>query len=128
MRGGSFRRNFEIKTLGVYPLDARSVSNILDRAAMRKNNMVFHRLPNGAYGLLAWYPDAKPVKEEDDKESDEKEAVAAKKTTTASKKLRKPRAASKAKRGSKKPPERKEEPHAAHGPDISGPEPDAKAA
>jgi len=32
------------------------------RATMRKNSAIFHRLPNGAYGLLAWYPGAKAPK------------------------------------------------------------------
>jgi len=26
---------------------------------LRKNSRIFHRLPNGQYGLLAWYPNAK---------------------------------------------------------------------
>lgn len=33
------------------------------RSAMRKNSQTFHRLPNGSYGLLKWYPDAKPSKD-----------------------------------------------------------------
>jgi hypothetical protein len=33
------------------------------RATMRKNSTTFHRLPDGAYGLLAWYPDAKATKD-----------------------------------------------------------------
>jgi hypothetical protein len=32
------------------------------RATMRKNSAIFHRLPNGTYGLLAWYPGAKAPK------------------------------------------------------------------
>src|SRR6266850_1458258 len=27
--------------------------------ALRKSSSIFHRLPNGQYGLLAWYPNAK---------------------------------------------------------------------
>jgi hypothetical protein len=32
------------------------------RAMMRKRNTVFHKLPNGAWGLREWYPNAKPAK------------------------------------------------------------------
>ena len=32
---------------------------------LRKNTPVFHRLPNGQYGLLAWYPSAKAKPEPD---------------------------------------------------------------
>src|SRR6266571_1547810 len=28
--------------------------------ALRKTSSIFHRLPNGYFGLLAWYPSAKP--------------------------------------------------------------------
>lgn len=68
------------------------------RAMLRKRSHVFHKLPNGTYGLTAWYPHAKAAKpaqgsdaetaslddegEDDDQEtqtatdSDEKAAVA----------------------------------------------------
>jgi hypothetical protein len=36
------------------------------RLALRKNSSVFHRLPNGQYGLLVWYPGAKELKGEDE--------------------------------------------------------------
>jgi hypothetical protein len=29
--------------------------------ALRKSSSIFHRLPNGSYGLLAWYPNAKEL-------------------------------------------------------------------
>ena len=29
---------------------------------MRKNSSIFHRLPNGQYGLTAWYPNMKRPK------------------------------------------------------------------
>jgi hypothetical protein len=32
------------------------------RMVLRKNSGAFHRLPNGTYGLLAWYPNAKTLK------------------------------------------------------------------
>ncbi len=37
------------------------------RALLRKANNVFHKLPGtGSYGLLEWYPNAKPGRDEDD--------------------------------------------------------------
>jgi hypothetical protein len=35
---------------------------------LRKNSKTFHRLPNGQYGLLAWYPNAKPIKSSSDED------------------------------------------------------------
>jgi len=40
------------------------------RLTLRKNSSVFHRLPNGEYGLLAWYPGAKEQKQMDDNGSE----------------------------------------------------------
>lgn len=31
------------------------------RSSLSKNNVTFHKLPNGRFGLLAWYPKAKAV-------------------------------------------------------------------
>jgi hypothetical protein len=36
------------------------------RISLSKNSTLFHRLPNGQYGLLAWYPAVKLPKEEKD--------------------------------------------------------------
>ncbi|MEM9495779.1 MAG: hypothetical protein AAGA09_07225 [Pseudomonadota bacterium] len=49
-----------------------SVSNTL-----RKNSKIFHRLPNGNYGLLTWYPGAKAEKTNTDTQTatDEKSAA-----------------------------------------------------
>lgn len=41
---------------------------------LRKNSKMFHKLPNGNYGLLAWYPNAKEDKSSDDDE-DKKSAA-----------------------------------------------------
>ena len=27
-----------------------------------KNSGIFHKLPNGRFGMLSWYPNAKPIK------------------------------------------------------------------
>lgn len=39
------------------------------RISLTKNSTLFHRLPNGQYGLLAWYPAVKPPKAEPKNES-----------------------------------------------------------
>jgi len=38
------------------------------RSALRKTSSVFHRVPTGDYGLLAWYPGAKAAKNEDEED------------------------------------------------------------
>jgi hypothetical protein len=35
------------------------------RISLSKNTAAFHKLPNGKYGLLEWYPSAKPAKPRD---------------------------------------------------------------
>lgn len=56
LRKGGFK--FEAK-------DDENAKNGL-RVSLRKQSTIFHRLPNGDYGLLAWYPKAKPPRDEDD--------------------------------------------------------------
>jgi hypothetical protein len=43
----------------------KTIAIIGVRATLRKNSSLFHRLPSGEYGLLSWYPNAKPPKEEE---------------------------------------------------------------
>jgi len=38
------------------------------RQSLTKNSAVFHKLPNGSYGLLEWYPNAKPARPGDEDE------------------------------------------------------------
>lgn len=59
---------FEAIKRGGFKFDTTSETNALVgvRATLRKNSSVFHRLPNGEYGLLSWYPNAKPPKPKDD--------------------------------------------------------------
>jgi hypothetical protein len=124
------------------------------RIALTKNSVTFYRVPGGAYGLLEWYPNAKPQTAEDQPpkrkrgrprkteqkrrgrppkaavvrgDHDEKQTAADTKPTAASE-LRKPRAAEQGKRGSEKTPERKEEPHVVHEPDLTDPVTGQKAA
>jgi len=46
---------------GGYKFDTKSEDNAKTSVgnALRKTSSIFHRLPNGQYGLLAWYPNAK---------------------------------------------------------------------
>ena len=63
------REIFESLRLGGYEFETKDDEIALNslRATLRKNSAVFHRLPNGSYGLLAWYPDAKKSKNSDEK-------------------------------------------------------------
>ena len=47
------------------------VAIITLRALLRKRTEYFHKLPNGTYGMTAWYPDAKIVKSDDDDDGDD---------------------------------------------------------
>jgi hypothetical protein len=46
---------------GGYKFGSKNEDNakIVLASALRKSSSIFHRLPNGQYGLLAWYPTAK---------------------------------------------------------------------
>lgn len=73
------REIHEAITQGGYEFDAKSddIALVGLRAMLRKRTNFFHKLPNGAYGLTKWYPDAKPAKasssdqsEDDDEDAD----------------------------------------------------------
>jgi hypothetical protein len=46
---------------GGYKFETKNeeIAKISVRSALRKTSSIFHRLPNGQYGLLVWYPSAK---------------------------------------------------------------------
>lgn len=73
------RQIYEVIKAGGFKFDTKSEINALVniRATLRKNSSIFHRLPNGEYGLLGWYPGVKPVRQsvasEDSDESDAEE-------------------------------------------------------
>jgi hypothetical protein len=52
---------------GGYKFETKSEQNkqISVGNALRKTSSIFHRLPNGQYGLLAWYPSAKALPEKE---------------------------------------------------------------
>ncbi|MBS0471963.1 MAG: hypothetical protein JSR60_12875 [Proteobacteria bacterium] len=62
------REVYEALVKGGYAPDTKDETNaiISVRATLRKNSSVFHRLPNGTYGLLSWYPNAKPQRDDDE--------------------------------------------------------------
>jgi hypothetical protein len=116
---------FEALKTGGYQFETRNEINALVgmRALLRKNTVTFHKLPNGSYGLLTWYPDAKAGRPSDD--DDEEEAAPNKEATTnrksaAASELRKAREPGKRGRPPKAP-ERKEKPDVDHRPDLTGP-------
>jgi hypothetical protein len=65
------REILEALKAGGYRFEAKNdhIALVGVRALLRKATTVFHKLPGtGAYGLLAWYPDAKLAKGDDDGE------------------------------------------------------------
>jgi len=62
------REVYEALVKGGYESDAKDeiTATTIVRATLRKNSSVFRRLPNGTYGLLSWYPNAKPQLDEDE--------------------------------------------------------------
>ena len=61
---------------GGYKFEAKSeeIAQIGVGNALRKTSSVFHRLPNGQYGLLGWYPSAKAVDGHESKSSQKRKA------------------------------------------------------
>ena len=55
---------YEALVQGGFQFDSSSdeVAMIGLRAVLRKRTEVFHKLPNGTYGLMEWYPNAKATK------------------------------------------------------------------
>jgi len=58
------REIYEAITSGGFQFETTSAEVALVglRAMLRKRTQFFHKLPNGTYGLTAWYPHAKPAK------------------------------------------------------------------
>jgi hypothetical protein len=56
---------------GGFKFDAKDDENAKNtiRMSLRKNSSIFHKLPNGEYGLLTWYPNAKPARDDDKNEA-----------------------------------------------------------
>lgn len=60
----SVNQIFDALREGGYQFDAKNDENAkrIIRIMLTKNSGVFHKLPNGHYGLLSWYPGAKAAK------------------------------------------------------------------
>lgn len=54
----------EVLTAGGYQFNTKSDDVAVQslRNSLSKNTVTFHKLPNGRFGLLSWYPNAKPAK------------------------------------------------------------------
>jgi hypothetical protein len=55
---------YEALVKGGLKFDTTVVANAITgvRGTLRKNSSIFHKLPNGEYGLLSWYPRAKAAR------------------------------------------------------------------
>jgi hypothetical protein len=55
---------FSALKAGGFAFDTKNDDNALRglRISLAKNSVTFHKLPNGQFGLLSWYPSAKPPK------------------------------------------------------------------
>jgi hypothetical protein len=66
------REVYEALVKGGYAFEtAEDVHGVISvRGTLRKSSGVFHRLPNGLYGLLEWYPKAKAVRNESENDAE----------------------------------------------------------
>lgn len=57
----SVREIYDALVKGGFKFEASSEKNAIDglRISLAKNTAVFHKLPNGAWGLVEWYPSVK---------------------------------------------------------------------
>jgi hypothetical protein len=64
------REIYEALVKGGYTFETKDETNAIIgvRATIRKSSAIFHRLPNGTYGLLSWYPNARATKSLDEDE------------------------------------------------------------
>jgi hypothetical protein len=55
---------YDVLTAGGYEFDTKSddIARKSLRNSLAKNTALFHKLPNGQFGLLSWYPNAKKPK------------------------------------------------------------------
>ncbi|WP_298189315.1 hypothetical protein [Novosphingobium sp.] len=74
------REIYDALIAGGFQFDTKSdqVALVSLRGNLRKNSKTFHKLPNGQYGLLSWYPNAKPAKNGDDSDNETKSAASSK--------------------------------------------------
>jgi hypothetical protein len=79
------REIYDSLMAGGYEFDTKSedIAQKSLRNSLAKNTALFHKLPNGQFGLLAWYPNVKKpkaasasIEEEEEEEEEEIEAIA----------------------------------------------------
>jgi hypothetical protein len=106
------REIYEALIQGGFKFDTTVEINAINglRQVMRKNSSIFHRLPQGTYGLLAWYPNAKATRPDEEEDAESRSAT----TRTA-----KPRAA-KAPKGRTAKPEKSARPRKQAKPESAG--------
>lgn len=77
------REVYEALAKGGYASEAKDevTATTIVRATLRKNSSIFHRLPNGTYGLLSWYPNAKPQRDDDEEDAPTPSKKKGRKTT-----------------------------------------------
>lgn len=57
------REIYDTLTQGGFKFEAKDENALRGlRQSLTKNSGVFHKLPQGSYGLLEWYPNAKPAR------------------------------------------------------------------
>jgi len=81
----------EALKLGGYKFETKSddIALVGIRALLRKATTVFHKLPGTrTYGLLSWYPGAKPSKDDDDKPTARKTVKTKKRVTPSPRKTK----------------------------------------
>lgn len=56
---------FENLQAGGFKFETKNEANAMRglRQSLTKNSVTFHKLPNGTYGLMEWYPNARPQKD-----------------------------------------------------------------
>ncbi|HEU0052539.1 MAG TPA: hypothetical protein VFQ39_05150, partial [Longimicrobium sp.] len=64
---------YEALANGGFLFEAKGAENAKRglRISLRKNSSIFHRLPDGSYGLIEWYPEAKARKDREPEEDAE---------------------------------------------------------
>jgi len=80
------REFYEALKAGGYQFEAKDDETAIVglRALLRTQPQIFHRLPQGTYGLTAWYPDAKRARDEADAGHGKKKRSASKKRASRS--------------------------------------------
>lgn len=63
---------------GNYQFDTKNEDNAKRglRISLTKNTAIFHKLPNGKFGLIEWYPNVKPSRQRDESNDEEMTAEA----------------------------------------------------